>query len=144
MIPHKCIVKHDPPHSYGDCARAAWASLLNFERIEDVPHFLENGGGDPEATHQHQVRWLRSQGFVPFMIAFPGSATVDDVLCAMGSMNPNVFYLLHHDRDGTDHVVICCDNKIVHDPAWYSTPITGPHSNGYWAVITLVPLSLCK
>lgn len=36
------IVEHNPPESYGDCFRAALASVLGVD-AQHVPHFLEDG-----------------------------------------------------------------------------------------------------
>ncbi len=143
MITQHCIVKHDPPNSYGDCIRAAVASILNIERTEDVPHFAHD---DPdEVTALKRLKeWLLTRGLAPFFTMFDGSASLEDVLMSIDAFNPGIYYLLFGRSQNEDHVVVGCGGKIVHDPSWYSSSITGPNSNGHWVVMIFVPVVLCR
>ena len=58
MTPVKQQFLHDPPTSYGDCHRAALASLLDLT-IDDVPNFMHGlGPKDGERRSRH----LRARG----------------------------------------------------------------------------------
>lgn len=115
-----CRIKNDPPHSYGDCLRACIASLLNMPTV-DVPHFVRDGC-EPEVTYQRVREWLAGRGLVPMFSGYAASETPDDVLRFMGETNPGVYYILM----SADHAVICCNDEIVHDPAWVRTRLKPP------------------
>lgn len=144
MIPVHCRVKHDAEAgSYGDCLRASVASLLEIEPPENVPHFFHDGC-DGETGHERLREWLATQNLVPFTVGFDGSASLDDVLGMMKNINPDVYYMLFGATKEGDHVVICRNEKIVWNSAWYGTPIIGPGSNDVWSVMVFVPSVLTK
>lgn len=136
MIPRTCIVKHDPPNSYGDCLRACIASLCDDD---SVPHFVDDG--DDERGQQRLRAYLASRGLNPFYMALPGNLPLASIFEMMAGVNIGVEYLLFHTSHDADHVVICRDDKVIHDPAWYRSPITGPSSNGLWVVMVVVPIA---
>lgn len=132
MKPVNCIVKHNPPESYGDCLRACVASVI--ER-DDVPHFAIDGNG--EASVYRMREYLAPHGIIPAYFPISGEAKLTDVFDHMTQHYPHTEYLLFCQCGGNDHCVIGCDDKIIHDPAWYRMPVEGPHSAGMWIVIIL-------
>ena len=137
MIPHHCIVKHDPPNSYGDCLRACIASMLDVENISDVPHFLRDG--DQERSDKEIKSFLLSRGLRPFIIAIPGIVTLDSLFYMMAEVNTDIEYMLFCQCGGGDHVVICKNDEMIHNPAWDNASISGPLSEDkVWAVMVFV------
>lgn len=124
MIPIKCRVKHDPPKSYGDCVTACIGSIL--ER-EDVPHF--NNGQDGVEFWCSMRAWLENHGYKLLLLPFR-----EDPRPLMDEMYNNEYYFLMCSNGEENHCVVCKGGERVHDPSWYSTPITGPLENGYWIV----------
>lgn len=138
MIPHKCLVKHDPPNSYGDCFRACIASLLAYPDAEQIPHFYRDGNDERGLiefkewlTHCHKLK--------PFYMAMPGKTPHEHIFEMMSGVNTDIEYLLFCQCGGENHVLICQNDKIIHDPAWYSSQISGPCDNGFWVIVVLVP-----
>lgn len=136
MIPYHCIVKHDPPDTYGDCLRAAIASILDCERIEDVPHFLRDG--DDERAQVELREWLISRGVRPFLTGLHGTVTLDEIFTTMVNNNPDIDYLLFCQCGSGDHVVVCRNDQVTHNPAWDNAAVIGPKSDGYWIVMVMV------
>lgn len=130
MIPEICMVKNDPPNSYGDCLRACIASLMELPS-HDVPHFVRDGC-EPEVTYQRVRDWLTHYNLVPMFSGYAASETPDDVLRFMGETNPGVSYILF----SADHAVVCCGNQIVHDPAWVRTRLVPPTDMWITMVLT--------
>lgn len=130
------MVKHDPPNSYGDCVRACIASLLSMP-AEHVPHFYHDNCEGVEGN-QRLKEFLQTVGYAPFWVAYDGASRLDEIQRIMTLNAPSVHYMLFHANSGGDHVIICKDDQIVHDPAWYRLPITGPNSIGNWGVLVLV------
>lgn len=134
-LPHKhvCQVKHDPPNSYGDCLRATIATLTHTPHVENVPHFLRDGDGERGEAELRD--WLRAQGYALISFGLPGSITLADVFSEMKACNPDVPYMLYCERNGGDHVVICENDKVIHDTAWVTGPIAGPQpSSDTWGI----------
>ena len=130
MTPEICMVKNDPPNSYGDCLRACIASLLNMSSAQ-VPHFVKDGC-EPEVTYDRVRKWLAERGLIPMFIGYAASETPDDVLQFMGETNPGVWYILF----SADHAVVCCGNEIVHDPAWVHSRLVPPTDMWITMVLT--------
>ncbi len=130
MTPEICHVKNDPPHTYGDCLRACVASLLDMS-FKDVPHFVEDGC-EPEITYERLRNWLSNYMLVPMFNGYAASETPDDVLHFMGETNPGVYYILF----SADHAVVCCNDQIVHDPAWVRARLVPPSDMWITMVLT--------
>lgn len=141
MIPHSCIVKHDPPNSYGDCLRACIASILNISNTDDVPHFYRDGDDERGQTELREFLASRDRPMRPFYMAMPATTSLADIFTMMTGVNPDIEYLLFCTCDSGDHVVICCNNKVIHDPAWFKAAISGASSNGFWIIAVLVPIT---
>lgn len=139
---HHCIVKHNPPDSYGDCFRAAVASLLDVPQIEQVPHFFHDGC-DGSVGMSRLKDWLKTQGLAPFFMFF-SEPTLQDVLHIMEVLNPGIRYILTGATQSEDHSVLYAGDQLIHDPAWYASRLVSPGSNGYWTVLTVVPLAVVE
>lgn len=139
MFPCNCRIKHDPENGqYGDCLRASIASVFNYTDPEDVPHFYHDGC-DGETGNKRLREWLsKEHNCVPFLVYFDGGQSRDEVLNHINETNPDIYYLLFGASDKADHVVICRNNKIIHNTAWVGSHIIGPNSNGYWCVMVFV------
>lgn len=140
MIPVVCRVKHDPEAgTFGDCLRACVASVLEMQ-AENVPHFSEDDPG-PEVANKRLALFLRSLGFAPFWSNYDGSASVESVLEHQALQNPDATYLLFgRTASEGDHVIVCRGGSVIHDPAWYRSPMTGPGSHGFWTVMVIAKL----
>lgn len=136
MIPYHCIVKHDPPNSYGDCLRAAIASILNVDFVQSVPHFYRNG--DDDHAQSELRKYLATHDLRPFYMALPSSVSLDDVFAMMAGVNSDIDYLLYCQCGSGDHVVVCRNDQVLHNPSWDNASISGPCSNGFWVVMVLV------
>lgn len=136
MIPSQCMVKHDPPNSYGDCLRACVASLLELGTC-DVPHFLHDGCSGAVAQ-QRMTDWLLERKLQPFFIHLDGSSmTLAELLHHMETSNPNAHYMLFGSTRDGGHVVIARGGEIVHNPAWDGARIVGPQPDGFWSICVL-------
>ena len=138
MIPHIGRVKHDPPYSYGDCLRAVIASMFEVDRMEDVPHFIHDGDDEQGMIRFKEYLW--SRGFRPFYMAMPGTTPLNDIFAMMAAVNTNIEYLLFCRCTDADHVVLCKNDQVIHDPAWVKSAITGPSesSGNMWVIVVMV------
>lgn len=136
---HTARVKHDPPHSYGDCFRASLACLLDCERPEDVPHFFDNDHPN-DVVWKSVNSWLAERQLATMFVNFPAECSFDDICKTMKHNNLGMIYMLFgNTTSNTDHVVICRDDKQIHNVSWFGGNLTGPSSNGFWTVFVLVP-----
>ena len=143
MEPHKGLVKHEPPHSYGDCMRTAIACLLEVHPL-DVPHWYEDGlawEDDDGFSIQHgkMKQWLHDQGLLLIGHAYKCDDEVfplENVLLNMAVLNPDEFYILAGEsKTGCAHVVICQNDEIIWDPSPGNPGIIGPQPHdGYYHV----------
>ena len=127
MTPTPCHVKHDPPNTYGDCLRACIATLLDLDTAR-VPHFAHDGPTDDAVVLTRLRVFLRGRGLLPFSATYGG--TMDEVLNLMATVNRDVTYLLFN----SGHVVVCCNDEVLHDPAWVPVKMDG----SVWSVMVLV------
>ena len=129
MTPQKQKYRHDPANGkYGDCVRTVIACLLDLDR-DEVPHFSDG----PDATGKSETEAIRAfladRNFGWIAIAFP--ADLSDVQSTMARCNPGLHYCVSGlSRNDTDHIVICKDGEIVHDPAIDDSGIVGPGTDG--------------
>lgn len=136
MTPVHCTVKHEPENgTYGDCVRACVASVLNMDST-DVPHFFEDNCSG-EAGMDRIRKFLALMKLAPFFASFDGSYGLSDILEVQRMQNPGVHYILFGATDGGDHVVVCHNGRVVHNPAWYPTPLVGPGSHGHWTIMVI-------
>ena len=135
---HKMRIKHNPPESYGDCHRAALASLLNLD-YEDVPHFMHGlGPNDGVLFNKLQDAFLRSINLASITIPFgnvedPLSCTIDLVLKWCENASPGTSYLLGGESDrNVGHTIVCGQGKMLHDPHLDNSGLVGPMRDGFW------------
>lgn len=120
----------------GDCLRTAIACLLDLAPIA-VPHFLEDDTKSGADLWKHVDKWLSTQGLTTWFFAYPGEIPLDDVLTSVGAMNPDKYYIVGGHGYLNDHVVIACNDSVVHDPARLGSGLSGPSENGFWMIMTL-------
>ncbi len=132
MTPYKQLHRHDPDNGvWGDCLRTVIACLFDL-RPSEVPHFGEGGPNGTEMNARVDA-WLRKMGSHRISVQHMGD--LDEVLRSVASQNPEVWYLLTGEsRTGVDHVVICRNDAIVHDPSLNGSGIIGPGYNGYYCI----------
>lgn len=133
MIPYKMLVTDR--FTPGDCLRTCIASLLELEPGL-VPHFAADGDPGP-SSWQRARDWLAPQGLAIWFTAFPGSASLDEVLTSVGAINPDTFYMVGGWGGYGDHIVIAVNDHIVHDPARGGGGLIRAGSNGYWLIASL-------
>lgn len=135
--PVKQLIKHNPPHAYGDCHRAAIAYVLGL-RAEDVPHFMDGtvGLGPAPSAHEAVDLWLGRRGMRTIEVVYDGATRVRDLLVTISHTNarsPSLHYLLGGRSEiGSNHTVVCSGAKIVCDPS--GNGIVGPCDDGYYWV----------
>lgn len=135
MIAQYQRFKHDPENgSYGDCHRAAIASVLEIA-YEIVPHFMNGlGPRDGDIFEQREKEFLKEFGLVPVCIPFTSEAGLEGVLEVIGARSPGVYFLVGGKSErGVGHTVVGYGNKIVHDPHPSGVGISGPMDDGlFW------------
>lgn len=132
---------HNPPHSYGDCHRAAMASLLDLP-YERVPHFMDglDADDDAETFAARESEFLHSLSLA--RITFPISADLEVALAAALHWNPGRYFLLGcTSKRGHQHTVVCGPKGVEHDPNPLSpgfAGIAGPMSDGFFWITYVV------
>jgi hypothetical protein len=134
MNAYKQLNKHDPDNGVvGDCFRTVFGCLLNIEPCH-VPHFVEQCNEYKDSCELAD-EWLATKGYKQVHSILDGDKLpIQLVLDHVYSLNPGVYYILGGtSKNDTDHVVICLNNKIIHDPAIDDSGIVGPCADGlYW------------
>ena len=139
MTPHFCTSRHAPDEGvYGDCLRAVVASYFDVEPAT-VPHFAQLAQGDDTISDSiFREYLLRVHNVRPFVVAV--DTELPGLLAVQKELNTDITYLLLCSYGG-DHVVLCRNDKIIHDPAsrdGYLRMPDGPLSNGFYVVIVFV------
>jgi hypothetical protein len=131
----KQTIIHDPKNGkYGDCQRAAIASFLDMT-VESVPHFLD---GDPgiDIFNARLREFLGPKGLNLFAIPF--DCDIENVLRTVGGINPGVPYMLVGESPrSVNHVVVCQDDAMIHDPHPSNAGLIGPckEDGFYWVEV---------
>jgi len=140
--PVDMIVRHDPPHSVGDCFRAGIASLLELG-ASDVPHFMEADWGKPKdgpftwCKSLHD--WLKPRGLAYIQIA------IDPTIHEQGwfkNVEPDgfsVYHLIGGMSARASHIVVAKNGIMIHDPAPQKDGLIGPDPDGYYYYGFLLP-----
>ena len=150
MTPYKQLFPYDPKNGMiGDCYRTAIGCLLDMPP-QDVPHFIGDVTTYDEETDTCETgdalpaiqAWLRLRGLCVISIGF-NCEEVQHVLDVLQSQNTIGWYCLLGGKssNGTDHVVVCKDGYIVHDPSLTDSGIVGKESDGYFWVLFLCGVS---
>ena len=129
MIPHKQEFAHDPENGvYGDCFRTAIACLLDVI-VSSVPHFLHDGNADEGIPRAQE--YLKRHGLQ--LVEIPLDGDLESALAIGLEYLPGLNHLLvGESRTGCNHVVICRDGAIVHDPSQTDAGIVGPTDTGHF------------
>ena len=132
MTPHKQLSKHDPENGvYGDCGRTVIACLLDLHPSE-VPHFFDKGPEESPEAYANERAWLAERGLLVVKWCYEGN-TLEEVLGSMKYTNPAVTYILMGQSPrGVNHVVICRDDQVLHDPSIQGGGLVGPADDGRW------------
>ena len=142
MTPVFCRVKHDPESGrYGDCLRACVASMLDMEaNPEAVPHFAHDGASADVVNERLRQYLTEHHGLAPWWAHYDPDLSLAEVLEAFKGGGGPHFMLFGQTADGGDHVVICRDGAVAHDPAWWRVPLAKPGSHGAWSVLVFARL----
>lgn len=134
MTPQKQQFTCEPDwNQHGDCKRAVIASLLDLP-IEDVPHFLQEAEGDPEAFWLGIQSFLRERGFAFLSIrdkaghAFWGND--QPIYHEISGPSPRA--------DGRYHSVVGCDGEVFFDPHPDGTGLAEPRSDWHFGYIVKI------
>lgn len=141
MLKVKQKYEHNPETgTYGDCQRAAIASLMNIGNIEKVPHFFE-GGPDTKEFYYRLRKWLAQNGLGLVEIAYDADS-VESAMYMFSRANPGITYMLYgKSNTGTNHAVIAQDDEIIWDPSERGGKIVAPcDPSGQYVIALLVPL----
>ncbi len=124
MKPVKQRNRHLPEEGvYGDCHRAAYASIMELD-LDEVPHFFDCDRSWEEARPLFREFWDR-HGIMELMV--PYRAELEKVLEEQERRLPGVpFILTGQSRNLCNHSVVACGGKIVHDPSLDDIGIIGP------------------
>ena len=134
MTPVKQEFRHNPPETYGDCHRAAMASLLDLP-LYAVPHFMHGlGPKDGEIFHRRESEFLMSRGLCAIQFGLFTNATVSEACTIASTWNPDRYFLLGGmTRRMIAHTVIADSTGIVWDPHPDDCGIEWPLDEGcYW------------
>lgn len=137
MKPVFQISGHDPERGiFGDCTRAAYASILELE-AEKVPHFFFDGCSGSEGAKRIEA-FLKPMQLHRLVLAT--QQTVGEFLDYMGKMNPDLYWILGCSSTTADHSVVCLGGDVVHDPAQKRVGQYGKSESGWLYAEILVPL----
>ena len=136
---------HDPDNGLqGDCARASIASLLNVEKVTDVPHFAEDR---PDAvTFWRRIEdYLHEKELHIIEMRIHGMLSLEQCLNSICQSTTVASYFMLSGESprhkGSNHMVVCQGGRIVHDPHPDDTGLAGPAwPSNDWIVKWLVPL----
>jgi hypothetical protein len=139
---HKQLFRHDPDSGvYGDCYRTVVACLLGKEPAE-VPHFCD--GPDDGKVADRVRTFLRPQGMALIEVPFGPDLDLAVALQIGSARSEGMHYLLTgKSKIGSNHVVICRGDEIVHDPSLTNSGIVGPCSGGLFWIGWLVRFPPC-
>lgn len=123
--PLKQTVMHNPPVSYGDCARTALAMVLGLP-AEGVPHFMDHNIY-PEGTGNNATRaWLAERGLGYAQFPLFGQWGWDWVEAILRQQPGTPFIVTGRSPRGAwNHDVVYFNGKI-HDPHPDGTGLAGP------------------
>lgn len=134
---HQQLFRHDPENGiFGDCFRTVIASILG-KAPHEVPHVYD-GTDDANGMNRMQ-EYLRSQGCILIYVAFQGSLSFEQIMECGRAYSSGLHWLLTgKSRNGTNHVVICHEDRIVHDPSIDQSGIVGPTGEDLWILEWIV------
>ena len=121
----KQAFNHDPENGiYGDCSRTVIACLLGIPR-DNVPHVHVKE--DSETFFNREKEYLKSKGLWRVHLSFSEDYELDTVLASGKNITEGREYgLVGTSANGTNHIVICHEDKIVWDTSRDDSGIVGP------------------
>jgi len=126
-----------------DCFRTAIACLLDCERPDDVPHFMEDRENLGDA-YSRLRKWLAGRGLAYAFFGVHGDiGSPADAREVVAFNNPDLYYvMIGTNSRGENHATVCCGRYEIHDPAWAGSGLQGPGNNGneHYGILVLVPL----
>lgn len=128
----KQLFRHDPENGvYGDCYRTAIGCIMGLSP-DRVPHFCD--GPDDELMQAKIREFLGPLGLVLIEVPFSGEGIDLPLIMQIGeARSEGLPYLLTGMSSiGSNHVVVCQADKIIHDPSLDDTGIVGPTRAGNW------------
>ncbi|MBL4656293.1 MAG: hypothetical protein JKY33_10775 [Bacteroidia bacterium] len=143
---HKSSITHDPEQSqWGDCFRTCLACLLDYPNPLNVPHFFDfkdRGFSEQEANNSFDraSEWLLMNHRMHHVIIPWTFENLTQLLEHTNNAFPNVTFMLVGQSKISNHVVICKNGKIIHDPSnsAESPYLFGPCDDGFWRTEFLV------
>lgn len=110
MIPMMMTVKHNPPHTFGDCLRACIGSILGINPIW-LPHPGRRGAEHWNEEMKVLDRWLATHGYWTLGLRLKEADFPLYQEAALG------YYILGGTSPrGYGHYVVAHGREIVHDP----------------------------
>lgn len=99
-----------------NCFQACVASMFELP-LSEVPHFVADAATQEEQGILPAFReWCSRRGVFPIDIPMQG-LSLSSVLENVQHLVPDAHYILGGSTvTGTQHAVVCCSGKIVHDP----------------------------
>lgn len=143
MLYHKQLIFNRPEQGqYGDCFRTAIACLLDLSP-EQVPHFFERNT-DADKAWKACEEFLNSRGLSLFVTIFAAeNIKPNEIIERVSFFNDDKRFLLFGRGRDADHVVVCRNGKIEHDPSLLDVGISGPSKEGnYYLVGVIVPRNI--
>lgn len=120
-------------YPYGDCFRTCIASILEVDKLEDVPNFMRDG---EELFEEHLKKWLNDNDYMIIEYKIHGASVLDRVnfdgaLCILGCS---------HKDSGIGHSCVGRirfedDSKVFYDG------IHNPIKNNYFSNLTITSAS---
>lgn len=98
------------PGVYGDCFRAALASLLDLP-LQEVPHFAKDADGDGALFWCLINHWLSARGQALIL-----SRGFDFTIQQRAGMAPVFHLILGTCADGYPHVWVALSGRLIFDP----------------------------
>lgn len=115
MIPQYAEYEHKPENGmYGDCLRAALASLLSLP-IAEVPHFAQEAKDNAGAVTSMVIRFLAERGL--YALEFPYPVMSVQLKQQRETYGIDTYHLIFGTYPcGTGHVCVGLNGEIVWDP----------------------------
>ena len=149
MIKHDQLIESsNESEVFGDCYRTAIACVMSMNPA-DVPHFYngDNSTLDLDDCWTNITNWLNDRGHNIISVRYDGDIELEEVLGHGDRVANGMYWFLSgctkHKNDLVNHVVICRNDKIIHDTSKKSRAnggITGPCNSGFWEIEIIVRL----
>lgn len=116
----------------GDCLRAAVASVLGWEKMDDVPHFATYGFGCADDDETRHGWWWALIGWCASLDP-PCEVREVKVDCWSDFLPPDIAYILSgpSPRGPWNHVVVAANGEMIWDPHPSREGLAGPATGAY-------------